>query len=98
MWLQLLRCCAKSPKCKPLLPECLQLLALRLAVADQELQQLKQQMQRHQSSGSRSMVEVQLQVADLGQQACTVQVVVQDLKNAIAVVAGALEGSGESAV
>lgn len=67
-------------------------------MAEQELQQLKQEMQRHQSSGSRSMVEVQLQLADLGQHACRVQVVVQDLKNAIAIVAGALEGSGESVI
>jgi hypothetical protein len=89
VWLQLLKCCAKSPKCRPLLIQQYGQLKQQLLLAEQQLHQLRLDMQHYQGGGRNSMVEMQLQDAQLRQQAAWVEVTIRDLATAVTLVSSA---------
>lgn len=95
VWLQLLKCCAKSPKCRIPLNQQYKQLQQQLSQAEQQLQKLRLEVQRYEGGGRNSMVEVQLQGAQLRQQAALAEVAMRELETAVGLVRNALLGSGE---
>jgi hypothetical protein len=91
VWVQLLDCCAQSPKCRTLLNQLYEQLKQQLSLAGQQLQQLDLDIQ---DGGRSSMVEVQLQCAQLRQHTAWVAVTMRHFDAAIEVVRDALLGSG----
>lgn len=96
VWLQLLRCCLKSPKCRPHLPDQLHRLQQQLHSTQRALQLLHSQAAVMQLLAGSSLVSVQLKLEELRQHTSHQRVVQQDIQIAVRMVGDAVEGSADS--
>lgn len=102
VWLQLLRCCVKCDECWPLLLPLAIIYGNQLSALKQQRQDVQRKVQSlcagasSGSSGNNCMVETQLRVAELLQEARRLVLVVEDLKTALKMVLNAYEGTTDS--